>query len=140
MPEVSNRAALERARENWNRGDLDSYLEIYDPDVVLHGYPPGLPAGVQGARLFYQGLWSAFPNPHLVFEDVVAEGERVAVRYLLRATHRGDFMGVPPTDKEVTITGITILRFAGGKCVERWNQADMLGLLQQLGAVPTPGQ
>lgn len=71
---------------------------------------------------------------------MVAEGDGLAARYTVRATHRDEFMGVPVTGKRVTFEGITILRLEGGKCAKRWQSADMLGLMQQLGAVPVPEQ
>ena len=133
-----NEAVLRRAIEKWNQGDLSGYLENYDSNVVLHGFPPGLPEGVAGAKAFYDQLWAAFPSPQLTLDDVMSEGDKVACRFSMRATHSGDFMGIPSTGNAITVTGITILRYSGGKCVERWNEADMLGLMQQLGAVPAP--
>jgi predicted ester cyclase len=73
-------------------------------------------------------------------EDLVAEGDKVAARVTVRGTHRGAFLGLAPTGKAVTQTGIDIVRVAGGKAVERWGSFDELGLLQQLGALPAPGQ
>ena len=136
MPE-ENKVVLRRALDNWNAGNLEGYLQLYDPDVILHGFPPGPPPGVEGARTFYSGFWAAFPNPRLTFEDVILEGEEVAIRFNIQAAHKGDFMGIKPTSKDVTVSGITILRFASGRCVEGWNMADMLGLMQQLGALPS---
>jgi steroid delta-isomerase-like uncharacterized protein len=81
-------------------------------------------------------FFTAFPDMHWVVEDLIAEGDKVVSRYTVRATHRGDFMGVPATGKVVTYTGILISRFAGGKFVEEWESLDMLGLMQQLGAIP----
>ena len=135
-----NEAVLRRAIEKWNQGDLTGYLEHYDANVVLHGFPPGLPLGVAGAKLFYDQLWGAFPAPQLTLDEVMSQGDKVACHFTMRATHSGDFMGIPATGKEITLPGITILRYSGGKCVERWNQADLLGLMQQLGAVPAPQQ
>lgn len=131
-----NKAVLHQAIENWNKGDLASYLSLYDPNVVLHGYPPGLPPGLAGAKLFYDVIWAAFPDSQLTLDDVIVEGDKIVGRYTMQATHKGDFMGISPTGKEVVLPGITILRFANGKCVERWNQADMRGVMQQLGAFP----
>ena len=71
-----------------------------------------------------------------MIDQVVVEGDTLACRYRLQATHQGEFMGVPATGNAVVVPGMTMLRFADGKCIERWNQADMLGWLQQLGAVP----
>ncbi|MBI4581940.1 MAG: ester cyclase [Planctomycetes bacterium] len=73
-------------------------------------------------------------------EDQIAEGDKVATRYTGTWTHRGEFMGIPPTGKDVTVTRIEILRIADGKFVEHWESFDQLGLLQQLGAIPAPGQ
>lgn len=67
-----------------------------------------------------------------------AEEGRLACRFVLEATHTGAFMGIAATGKAIRVAGMTILRFANGCCVERWNQSDMLGWLQQLGAVPAP--
>ena len=134
-----NRAALAQAIENWNRGNLAAYTEIYDPNVVLHGFPPDLPPGRAGAKLFYDGLWAGFARPRLLIQDVIAEGDQLACRFEMEATHTGGFMGIPPTGKTIQVSGMTILRFVGGRIVERWNQVDMLGWLQQLGAVPTSG-
>jgi predicted ester cyclase len=81
-------------------------------------------------------LYTAFPDSHFMLEDLIAEGDKVVQRYTIRGTHRGNFMGVPATGKVVTFTGIVISRFAGGKFVEEWDNQDVLGLMQQLGAIP----
>lgn len=135
----SNRATLEQAIENWNEGNLDGYLKLYDPGVVMHGYQ-GMEPDLEGVRRFYEAFWAAFPESRITLEDVISEGDEVACRFTLRATHGGDFNGIPATGVEVSLPGITILRFAGGKCVELWNQTDFLGLMQQLGVIPVPEQ
>ena len=84
--------------------------------------------------------FSAFPDLHLTIEDQIAEGDKVVTRWTARGTHQGPFMGIPPTGKRAVVTGIAIDRFANGKFVENWNNGDDLGLLQQLGVVPVPGQ
>jgi predicted ester cyclase len=131
-------AALEAALARWNAGDLEGYLQLYDPAAVVHGYP-GVEPGLASIRAFYQGFWAAFPGSQLRLEDTVAAADKVAVRATLSATHGGPFMGLPATGRAVTLPTLTILRYAGGRCVERWSQADFLGLLQQLGAFPAPG-
>jgi len=77
-------------------------------------------------------------------EDVIAEGDKVVARWVVRGTHKGEFMGptgsIPPTGKQVTVLAIHIFRIADGKFIERWPERDRLGLLQQLGVVPAPGQ
>lgn len=134
---AENKAALQRMIGRWNAGDLEDYLQFYDPGVTVHGIP-GVQPGLQSVREFYQGLWAALPGCQISIDDLLAEGDQVVCRFTLRGTHRGELMGVPGTGKDVEIAGITILRFADGKCVERWNQADFLGLLRQIGAVPAP--
>jgi predicted ester cyclase len=84
-------------------------------------------------------LDTAFPDLHFTIEDQIAEGDKVVNRVTARGTHLGDFRGIPPTGKQVTVAGITIDRIAGGKLVESWTSWDFLGILQQLGVVPKLG-
>jgi steroid delta-isomerase-like uncharacterized protein len=78
----------------------------------------------------------AFPDMNTTVNDIVAEGDKVVVRYTIRGTHTGDMMGVPPTGKSGEIAGITMLRLEDGKIVEEFSLADMMTLYQQLGLVP----
>lgn len=129
--------AVERALERWNAGDLGGYLTLYAPTVLLHGYTPE-PMNFDSTRAFYESFCAAFPTSRLEFHDVLETDERVVIRFTVQGRHDGDFMGVSPTGREIALPGITILRFDGPTCVERWSSADMLGLLVQLGAVPVP--
>jgi steroid delta-isomerase-like uncharacterized protein len=137
MSAQENAAACARAQQQWNAGNLDGYLELYSPDIVFHGLQ-GVEPGIDSVRGFYQAFWAAFPGCKLDFEDTIAEGDRVAIRFAVRGTHGGEFQGIPATGKSVDVAGISIMRFQGGKCVERWSQADFLGMLQQIGAIPVP--
>jgi steroid delta-isomerase-like uncharacterized protein len=83
---------------------------------------------------------TAFPDLVTTVEDMVAEGDRVAVRHTHRATHTGAFQGIPPTGKRIEVTGIEVLRMREGQIAEFWHMDDFLGLMQQLGVVPAPGQ
>ena len=134
-----NKTVLRRAVASFSPDTLETYLQLYHADAKLHYLPPDLPQGVEGARLFYRKFLSAFPDARLVLEDFVAEADSVAARYSVDATHLGEFMGVPPTGKRVSMSGITILRFVDGKCAERWSEANFLGVLQQIGALPAAG-
>lgn len=130
--------ALEEAIAAWNRGDLDSYLELYDDEVSLHGYGPA-PMDKAMVRSFYEGIMAGLPNSQIEVLESFAGGDRLAARFVQRGRHDGDLMGVPPTGRDVELSGMTILAFRDGKVVERWAQADMLGLLTQIGAIPPPG-
>jgi predicted ester cyclase len=85
-------------------------------------------------------LRQAFPDGGVVIEDIIAEGDKVAVRFSFHGAHQGEFMGIPPTGKQVIVSGMDINRIVEGKLIERWAVFDMLSLLQQLGVMPTPEQ
>jgi predicted ester cyclase len=115
-------------------GDL---AELVEEDVVDHAGAPGAPAGRAGLAAGAAAFRAAFPDLELRVVDTVVENDRAATQWEGRGTHGGAFMGVPPTGKAVTMSGVDIVRFgASGKVVERWAQAGLLGTLQQLGVVP----
>lgn len=120
----------------WNEGDLDALTDLAASDIAAH--IPGVPE-VQGREAYGEAVQlyrSAFPDFSVELVDTIAADDTVVVRYTVRGTHEGELMGVAPTGSKVEVPGIAILRFEGGKVVEEWNQGDMLGLLQQIGAVP----
>ena len=121
----------------WNQGDMDAIQELYAADVVLHGAPPGLPPGAEGVKLVIRGLRAAFPDLHFNSDDLIVEGDKAVNRWSMVGTHKGEYMGIPPTGKQVAYAGISIVRIADAKIAEIWNAADQLGLMQQLGAVPS---
>jgi predicted ester cyclase len=128
---------LDEAIGDWNRGDLDAYLTLYDDGVRLHGYSP-TPLDKASVRGFYEAIFAGLPGSQLEVLDVFGSGDRIAARFVQRGRHDGSLMGVPPTGRDVVLTGITVLAFRDGRVVERWSTADMLGLLVQIGAVPAP--
>ena len=81
---------------------------------------------------------SAFPDTQMTVEDELADGDKVATRWTATGTHTGELMGIPPTGKQVTVTGMDINRLVGGKIVEHWGEFDQMGMMQQLGVVPAP--
>ena len=130
----SNEAALRAAVAAFNDPhNREGYLELYAPDVVLHGYPRGL-EGLEGARTFYARLWEAFPDAQLTVEDVIAADERVVVRYRLSGIHAREFYGAPSTGEETKVEGIAWLRFADGRAVEVWQASGTLDTLTRLTA------
>jgi predicted ester cyclase len=133
--EDNNGMMFIRAIADWNKGELDSYLRMYDPSVVIHGIP-GVEAGIESAKKFYQGFHRSFPDTQILVADLFTRADKLACRFTVSGTHKADFMGISATDKFIKFTGITILKFIAGRCTERWNQADFLGMLQQLETIP----
>jgi steroid delta-isomerase-like uncharacterized protein len=133
-----NKAIVRRTfEEAWNKGDLAVLDEIYATDVIAHSAPPGQAGGLKGARQFFGIYLGAFPDTHMEVEDQVAEEDKVVTRWTATGTHKGELMGMPATGKQVRISGITINRLEGGQIVEEWATFDQLGMLQQLGAIPS---
>ena len=141
MGTEDNKAIIRRIGEEfWNQGKTEVLDEVFAADAVDHNAAPGQPPGREGIKLVNLGFRVAMPDMQLTVDDVVAEDDKVVWRWTAQGTHRGELMGIPPTGRRATISGISIDRFADGRIVERWLQMDMLGLLQQLGAIPAPGQ
>ena len=138
MSTEENKALVRRVYEEAiNRGNMAVVDELNSPNYVAHD--PGFPQpvrGPEGLKQYFMVFRSAFPDVHITIEDMIAEGDTIAVRQTSRGTHQGDLMGMPPTGKQVTVTGIAIHKIANGKFVESWINADNLGLLQQLGVIP----
>lgn len=140
MSAEENKTVYRRLLETLNTRDLAGAASLMVPNAVNHNPTPGEPPGIEGLRYRMGMLLTAFPDFRFTTDDMVAEGDKVTTRGRLTGTNTGSFMGMPPTGKEVTVSYIGILRFADGKMVEHWVQMDQLGLLQQLGAIPAPGQ
>jgi len=138
----ANRAALERALRHFaDPATHDLYFDLYDPSIVLHGYP-GVEPGIQSVKQFYQAaIWGAFPDAEVRILDVIEDhtGRLLTCRFALSGTHEGPFLGIPATGKPFEMNGITILRFNdAARCVERWSVADFLAILMQIGVFPPP--
>lgn len=136
-------ARVEQARQCWNAGDLPGYLSLYDDEITLHGYTPE-PMNKAAVTGFYEMIWATMaaegkPNPELAFHEVLTDSNRYCCRFTMSGVHKGPFLGVPATGKPYMLPGITIMRFGGNTVIERWSNADMLGVLVQIGAVPPPG-
>jgi steroid delta-isomerase-like uncharacterized protein len=129
---------LHRSLEAWNRRDLATYRELYAPDAVIRGVGPG-PLGVEETLEVYRAFFAGFPDLRLTVDETLEAAERIVVRFTVRGVHEGAFQGIPPTARPIEVQGISILHFSQGRIVERWNQLDQLGMLQQLGVLPAPG-
>lgn len=117
--------------------DLSKLDEFLAADFVSHSTPPGLDPGIEGVKQMVSIFQNAFPDMAGTVDDVIVDGDKVAVRFSGTGTHQGDLFGIPPTGKAIKSTGINIFRIKDGKIVEHWNNADDLGLMQQLGVIPS---
>jgi len=140
MSAEENKARIRRGFEEMvNRGDAAVAEELLAPDYVNHAFP-GVPPGPAGLLQAVGMFRAGFPDFHVTVEELLAEGDRVATRGFFTGTHRGEFMGVPATGKAIRVGYLDLWRLEHGQAVENWVQMDLLGLMQQLGAIPAPGQ
>jgi predicted ester cyclase len=116
------------------RGDVSVIDEFVSTDFVDHGPSPGCTPDLAGLKQAFEMFRTGSPGTHRI-DDIIAEGDKVVVRVTGEGVHEGELFGIPPTNRPMKVTGITILRVAGGKIVERWVEVDMLGALQQLGVI-----
>jgi len=141
MSTEQNKAAERRIIEGLNKGDLAIVNELFAADYVYHGPASlGEARGPEGFKQLVKMIYSGFPDFHMAIEDMVGEGEKVVTRATYSGTHKGEFVGIAPTGKQVSFTGALIARFVDGKEVEAWEELDMLSFMQQLGAIPPMGQ
>lgn len=139
----------ERARqyleaiENHSDGHIRNLEEFVADDVVNHAPLSGTDLtlqetrGIEAFRRHAESVPRAFPDVRFDIQDVIAEDDRVMVRLVLSGTHEGPFLGIEPTGKEIAMSGMVVYRFEDGKIVERWSEGNTVGLLQQLGELPT---
>jgi steroid delta-isomerase-like uncharacterized protein len=134
----ANKAMVHHVEELWNTGNLTAVDEIFAIDFVNHD--PNSPDNrdLETYKEFITRVRTAFPDFHVTVEDILSEGDKVAARWTATGTHKGELMGIPPTDKQATWSGMTIYRFADDKIVEVWWAKDMYSLLMQLGVIPPP--
>lgn len=137
MSEQNKTAVRRLFDELWNKGNLPVADELIAPSYVHHdASTPDVGKGPEGEKKRVTMYRNAFPDLRLTIEDLVDEGETVVARWSCRGAHRGDLSGIAPTGKQFAITGVSVIRFSGGKMVEGYVNWDALGLMQQLGVVP----
>ena len=137
MTTEQNKAIAERVPLELSKGNLGILDEMIDPKGVDHAVPPGLPPTVEGTRQFFTMFRAAFPDLTYTIDFSVAEGDKVMQRVTGHATMKGDYMGMKATGKSATWTESHIVRFANGKIVEHWGHVDQVGMMQQLGLMPS---
>jgi steroid delta-isomerase-like uncharacterized protein len=132
-----NKTLVQRFVEKaFDKGNLDVADEVYASGFVSHESGGSVERDPAYVKQFVGRYRGAFPNGHATAEDVISEGDRVVYRWTLRGTHRGEHMGIPLTEGQVRIVGITLDRVSGGKIEEEWNTFDKPGMLRQLGVAP----
>jgi steroid delta-isomerase-like uncharacterized protein len=137
MSAEENKALVRRfVEEFWNEGNEVTADELMAVDAEIH-MPTGEVVDPDGLKGFAATFREAFPDWHSTFEELVAEGDRVAERWTGRGTHLGELQGIPPTGKRVEAPGSVFYRIVGGKIVEFRGQLDMMRIMQQLGAIPS---
>ena len=136
--EIANKAILCRYVEATNVGDLDELDELVVEDFVEHEPIPGQPQGREGLKWAYRQFLDPFPDVKFIFDDIIAEGDLVVGRGVISATHTAPFFGIPATNKRVNWTGTRLFRMRDLRMTEGWVNIDMMGLMQQMGAIPTP--
>ena len=124
----------------WNQQQLDRADEFMAPDFLDHASLPGQAPGLAGAKNKWAMYQAGIPDLRVTIEDLVAEGDKVGVRRTYEGTHKGELLGVPPTGNHIQFGGISIFRLIRGKITESWEQVNLLALMQQVGALPTPGR
>jgi len=140
MSTEENKAIVRRSFEEFNKGNLAVFDELYEANFVGHLAGMEEIRGPEGLKKLVTTFLTAFPDFRITVEDLIAEGDKVVCRSTRTGTHKGEWLGIAATGKKVTWTYISIYRIEGGKIVEEWYEGDYLGLMQQLGAIPTPGQ
>jgi steroid delta-isomerase-like uncharacterized protein len=138
MSTEDNKELVRRALEAANEHNVSEYAQHFTPDSKFYGFAPQ-PLDLEGYKQALAMAFTAFPDWHLTIEDMIGDGDKVVTRWTATGTHQGEYQGIPPTGKQFTYTAITIGRFVNGKAVELWNEYDRLGLLQQLGVIPSMG-
>ena len=139
MSTEENKALIRRLfEEGLNQNNPSVFDELLAPDFVIYDSPLGTVQGPEGFRQGIETFRKSFPDLHVTFEAEYADGDYVFHRGYLTGTHRGEFQGIQPTGKQFKIKTLDIWHVVNGKAMENWVQMDLLGLMQQLGAIPTP--
>ncbi|MBP2703218.1 ester cyclase [Microbispora sp. RL4-1S] len=138
--ETREKAAFGRLHDAVNSGDMELIAktidEIVEPDALIRTPLPIDATGAEALKHVWARLFQTFPDLHVEVEDMIAEGDRLVCRNTVTGTHRGDFMGLPPTGRSVAYNEIFIFRFADGRIAETWGVVDVAGLMRQLGVLP----
>ena len=141
MPTEENKALVRRfVDEVQSAGNTDAIDEICSSEFVNHSASPGVPSNREGVKRLTAMFRQAFPDSYFTIEDMMAEGDKVATRRTFHGSHQGEFMGIPPAGRRVSMGLIDVVRISDGRVVEHWSVGDNLGMMQQLGVIPQQGE
>lgn len=130
-------ATIANAIDKLNTGDVQGYVtSLYAPGCTFHGFPDAFAPTRDGIADFFTMLIAAVPDARISARDILVDGDRVALRFVLTGTHVGELLGAAGTGRSLEVEGLTLVQFADGLVVERWNRLDDVALLTQLGALP----
>jgi steroid delta-isomerase-like uncharacterized protein len=139
MSAEQNRELIRRFYdEGWTKNNLDVYDELVVDDFTDHQAMPGLPPGREGFKALNVMFRSAFPDLRVDVDNVVAEDDKVGCRWRSTGTHEGELFGIPPTGNKVDVTATVFYRVENGRLAEGWIARDDVGLMRQLGVIPSP--
>ena len=138
MSVQENSAVIRRWIDTWNNQDLDAAADLLAPDYLRHDANLPDVNGPTAQLEFMSGIFSAFPDLDLQVEQLIAQDDLVVARASVRGTHQGDFLGVPATGNEVSFESMEVWRLDAGRIAEQWVVMNVMGLFQQLGAIPSP--
>jgi steroid delta-isomerase-like uncharacterized protein len=141
MSAEENKAIARRHIDRLDQRDLAGAAELVATNYIGHfALHPEPLRGIEAFKQYMSGFFTAFPDLRFNIEDILAEGDKAVARWTAHGTHNGELLGIPPTARQVTVTGMWILRIAGDKIAEQWGVSDALGMLQQLGIIPASGK
>jgi len=116
-----------------NKEDRHRYFDLHDDSLITHGIPGNFPTNKEGMRRYYTEVWRALPDAIFKFEHVIVEANEAACMFSMTGTQRAEFLGVPPSDKQIRVDGMILFRLKDSKIIERWELIDILSAAKQLG-------
>ena len=139
MSNERNKANMSRLMiDLFVKGDFSVVDELVAPDFVEHSAAPGMPGGIAGLKAVAQMIRAGFPDFDISVDDAVAEADRVVLRLTEMGTQTGFVFGIPPSGRKAKWSAIHIIRMEDGKMAEHWDVIDLMGMMRQIGALPTP--